>query len=89
MQYPYEAWVLTPQFMAKLVTITKEAWGNGAYLESQSGKIYHNTETYSSKEIALEFAQKKIDEQQAALDKKQANLNKRIANLQKQLEQMK
>lgn len=82
--YPYQAWVLTPGFKPKQVTLTKPyRWQSGHGDETDSGKVYHFSEIYPDLEAAITAGWEKVDAQQADIDKRQERLDKRKTALTK------
>lgn len=78
--FPYRAFVLTPTFKIKQVTVVEEAWYRD-YYQTDSGKSYYINYLYRSKPAALAAGRKTIEEQRARLAKSQAAIDKRAANL--------
>ena len=82
--YPFNAWVLTPTFKLKEVTI------KGVYLTSSpdwlistSGKLYHLNELHPTQPIAITMGRELLVKQKTALDKRLETINKKHAALDK------
>lgn len=82
--YPFNAWVLTPSFKPKEVTITGPYISTAPdWLESDTRNIHHKNELYPSKAVAIAMGRELLVKQKAALEKRQANINKKHAALDK------
>lgn len=85
-KYPRQAWVLTPSFKPKEVTIEKgyASWrGASDWDIAEGGKQYHVDTLFDSKAAAIANGREQVIKTQADIDKRQLNLNKRIAALDK------
>lgn len=83
-QYPYQAWVLTPSFAPKEVTIVDPGrWLTAGYIATLSSKCYHESEVFGSKKLAIEGGWSRLAEQEAAIQKKLDSINKKKSTLTK------
>lgn len=83
MEYPYQAFVLTPTFLVKEVMVVGEQrWTE--WRRTNSGKYYLQKDIYESKKAALEGGAARLAEQEARLVKQASAIEKRRATLQKQ-----
>lgn len=85
-KYPRQAWVLTPSFKPKEVTITRVygSWhGSEDWDVAEGGKHYHVGNLFESKAAAIANGREQISKIQADIEKRQLNLSKRIAALDK------
>ena len=83
--YPYNAWVLTPSFKPKEVTLVKayRAFGGQDYGDlTETGKMYGVTEMFPTKRDAVMDGWAQVDKQKADLDKKLIGIAKRRKALQ-------
>ncbi|MBP3934475.1 MAG: hypothetical protein J6D44_11480 [Pseudomonas sp.] len=82
--YPYQAWVLTPSFAPKEVTIVEPGgWATDGWLPTIAGKHYHESEVFDSKDLAIEGGWSRLEEQEAAIQKKLDSINKKKSILTK------
>lgn len=82
--YPYQAWVLTPSFAPKEVTIVEPGrWAAYGWLPTISGKHYHESEVYDSKELSIKGGWSRLEDQEAAIQKKIDSINKKKSILTK------
>lgn len=82
--YPYQAWVLTPSFAPKEVTIVEPGrWAADRWLPTISGKHYSESEVYDSKVLAIKGGWSRLEEQEAAIQKKLDSINKKKSTLTK------
>lgn len=85
-EFPFKAWVLMPSFKPVEVEIVSsyKAWSNtGPYYENAKGKVYRNSELFSSKEEAIGVGRSRLEEQDADLAKRAASIAKKRAELDK------
>jgi len=80
--YPFTAWVLTPSFAPKQVELVRGSY-YADWHSTEAKKNYHDSELYTSKEVAIEAGWRRLDEQTSALKKKADNINKKKATLTK------
>lgn len=83
--YPYTAWVLTPSFKPKEVTLVRHymAFGGQDYGDlTESGKMYGVTEMFPTKRAAVDEGWRRVGKQKADLDKKLIGIAKRRKALQ-------
>lgn len=82
--YPYQAWVLTPSFAPKEVTIVEPGrWSTAGWLPTIAGKHYHENEVFDSKNLAIEGGWSRLQEQEDAIQKKLDSINKKKSTLTK------
>lgn len=82
-EYPYQAWVLTPSFAPKQVTVVEpDRWSNG-WLPTESGKHYQASDIYATKALAIQGGWDRVATQEAALKKKVESLEKKKSVLTK------
>ncbi len=82
--YPYDGWVITPAFVIKKLTFTRQSWSNYDRPAEAGAKAYHReSEIFQTKADAIEAARRHLDEAQAKLVKSLENLDKKRAKLRK------
>lgn len=82
--YPYQAWVLTPSFAPKEVTIVEPSfWSTHGWVPTISGKHYHESEVFDSKELAIKGGWSRLEDQETAIQKKIDSINKKKSVLTK------
>ena len=81
-KFPYSAWVLMPSFRPKQVEVVEKFYYSD-WLGISTGKSYHASNLYESKQQAVGAGLAKLAAQQADIDKRQASLDKRKAELAK------
>jgi hypothetical protein len=81
--YPYQAFVLTPTFNVKEVTIVSAYW-NGTHEQADSKKVYNRSSLYASAVDALAGGFADLEQQERTLSKRLATIKKRRANLEAQ-----
>ncbi|HVH90850.1 MAG TPA: hypothetical protein VM783_05610 [Candidatus Acidoferrum sp.] len=81
--YPYTAWVLTPAFLVKEVTLCEKAFGGDDWDRTAAGKPYHVKDLHPSRSTAISAGRQQIIKQADDLKKKRENLAKKASNLDK------
>lgn len=81
-QFPYQAWVLSPSYVPKEVTVAKRV-GIGNF-ESDKGAWLHASDLYPTKQAAIDAGLAKLEAAEARLKKQAETVAKRRANLEKQ-----
>lgn len=82
--YPYQAWVLTPSFAPKEVTIVEPGrWDSSDWRRTTTDKRYYESEVFDSKELSIEGGWSRLEEQEAAIQKKIDSINKKKSILTK------
>ena len=81
--YPYTAWVLTPAFLVKEVTLCERAFASDDWDKTAAGKPYHLKDLHATKSAAISCGRQQIIKQTDDLKKKQENLVKKASNLDK------
>lgn len=83
-QYPRQAWVLTPSFKPKEVTIIKPYGGIcDEWDVAEGGKLYHKDLLFHSVSDAITNGRAQVESQKADIVKRQERLSKRITALDK------
>lgn len=82
--YPYTAWVLTPAFQVKEVTLCERDFnGSDDWDKTAAGKPYHLKNLHVTKSAAISYGRQQIVKQALDLKKKRENLIKKTINLNK------
>lgn len=81
--YPYTAWVLTPAFLVKEVTLCERSFGSDEWDKTAEGKAYHVNDLHPTKSAAISAGRQQIIKQADDLKKKRENLAKKASNLDK------
>jgi hypothetical protein len=82
--YPYTAWVLTPSFKPKQVTLIRaySSYAGNDYGDfTEAGKLYGTSEIHASIEDAISFGRESLKRQRLDLNKKLGNWSKKLAAL--------
>jgi hypothetical protein len=82
--FPYQAWVLTPGFTAKEVSVTGKRWSSGSWLDTSSG-TKESSELFKTRAAALKFGAQKLELAEARHARAAENLAKKRKTLEKQL----
>lgn len=80
-KYPYTAFMLTPSYGVRQVTVVAASryWNN--YEELDTGKTVLRSDLHSTKKAAIADGKKAIEQRRARLAKSAANIEKHAANL--------
>lgn len=81
-KYPYQAWVVSPAYVVKEVTIIGSTYSNG-WDRTDTGKSYHINALHVSKKAAIAAGRAEVVKAEADLVKRRQNLDKKIAQLNK------
>lgn len=81
--YPYQAFVLTPTFNVKEVTIEANYWRT-EYEQAEGGKVYRPSSLHETPAQAIAAGFVDLEQQEATLSKRLATIKKRRANLEAQ-----
>lgn len=81
-KYPYQAWVLSPSYVVKEVTITGSAYSD-QWDRTEAGKSYHINDLHPTKKAAIVAGREDVVKAEADLVKRRTNLDKKIAQLDK------
>lgn len=79
-KYPYTAFMLTPSYNLRQVTVAREGWYTG-YDVLGTGTDVHRSNLYDTREAAIAAGKKKLEQRRARLAKSAANIEKHAANL--------
>lgn len=82
--YPYTAWVLTPSFKPKQVTLIRaySSFRQNDYGDmTKLGKCYATSEIHASIEGAISFGRESLKRQRLDLNKRLGNWSKKLAAL--------
>lgn len=82
-EYPFTAYVLTPEMLIKPVELVRRSQWFGDYHETAGGNTYHDCQVHDTPQAAIAAGLAKLNEQRSRLQKQQSNLEKRAANLEK------
>lgn len=82
-EFPYKAWVLTPSFALKEVTIVREHWWASKYRETGGGKAYRVDGLYPTKSAAIRAGRELVEKRRQDLAKRQQRIDRLSAALDK------
>ncbi len=83
-KFPFDAYVLTPSFNVKKVTIVSDAgFSVGWWLESDKRATYSKSALFNSPCDAIKAGRDKLEKMKADIEKRTASLIKKTATLDK------
>jgi hypothetical protein len=83
-KFPFDAYVLTPSFNVKKVTIVSEAnFCVKGWFFSESRSSYNESELFNSTDDAIKAGRDKLGKMKADIEKRAASLVKKTATLDK------
>ena len=80
--YPFTAWILTPGYSPKEVTITDAHWVS-RYLRRDNGGSLRRENVFDTREECIAAGFRRLDEADARLEKQKASSAKRRVTLEK------
>lgn len=79
-KFPYKAFMLTPSYNLRHVTVAKKSWYSGQ-VELDTGTCVSTSALFDTKKAAIAHGKKAIEQRRARLAKSAANIEKHAANL--------
>lgn len=80
--YPFTAWMLTPGYRPKEVTITESYWMSG-YLKRDTGSCIRRENLFDTRAECVTDGFRRLEEAEARIEKQKASNAKRRATLEK------